>query len=128
MQYDEIKQAVQTNADLESAAQAEKAIKAALETLSERILGNEASDLADQLPEEMGTFLRGHEGEMGEPFSLEEFYRRVSDREGVDGPTAAIHARAVFSAINAAATPGEYGDMQSNLPPDYAELVQPAAR
>jgi uncharacterized protein (DUF2267 family) len=126
MKYHEIAQAVQTTADLDSQEQANSAIKAALETLSERIVGDEASELADQLPEEIGTYLRGREGQMGERFSLEEFYRRVSDREGVDGPTAALHAKAVMSAINAAVTPGEYGDIQSNLPPDYKELLQTA--
>jgi len=127
MKYNEIMQAVQTTADLDSPDQAKKAIQASLETLSERILGNEANELADQLPEEMGAYLRGREGQTGERFSLEEFYRRVSEREGVDGPTAAIHARAVFSTINHAVTAGEYGDIKSNLPPDYAELLQPAA-
>lgn len=126
MQYHEITQAVQTTAALESKEQAEQAIKAALETLSERILGDEASELADQLPEAIGTYLRGREGQTGERFPLEEFYRRVSDREGVDGPTAALHAKAVFSTINAAVTAGEYGDICANLPPDYKELLQTA--
>lgn len=127
MQYQEFIQAVQYNANLSSEAQTKQAIQASLETLSERILGNEASELADQLPEEIGAYLRGREGQMGEPFSLEEFYRRVSDREGVDGSTAAIHARAVFAAISAAATPGEREDVKNNLPDDYKELFEPVA-
>ncbi|MEB3355647.1 MAG: DUF2267 domain-containing protein [Synechococcales bacterium] len=126
MQYIEVTKKVQATANLDSQNQAEQAIHAVLETLSERILGNEASELADQLPEEMGTYLRGREGEMGERFSLEEFYQRVSNREGVDAPTAATHTRAVFTVINAAVTAGEFADVKANLPDDYKELFAPA--
>jgi len=127
MHYTELTQNVQATANLGSREQAEQAIRAVLETLSERILGNEASELADQLPEEMGTYLRGREGQMGERFSLEEFYQRVSSREGVDAPTAATHTRAVFSVINAAVTAGEFADVKANLPDDYKELFAPAS-
>jgi uncharacterized protein (DUF2267 family) len=125
MKYDEFTNTVQAVANMDSKQQAERAIKAALETLSERILGNESSHLADQLPEEIGTYLRGREGQMGERFSLEEFYRRVSDREGVDGQTAATHTKAVFSALSAAVTTGEFEDMKSNLPADFKDLFAP---
>jgi uncharacterized protein (DUF2267 family) len=125
MKLNEFTTTVQTVADIDSKEQAEKAIRAALETLSERIVGDEASELADQLPEEIGQCLRGREGQMGERFSLHEFYQRVSQREGVDAPTAAIHARAVFATINSAVTSGEYDDMKSNLPEEYKELFAP---
>jgi uncharacterized protein (DUF2267 family) len=62
---------------------------------------------------------------MGEPFSLEDFYQRVSNREGVDTPSAAMHARAVFVTINSAVTSGEYEDIKSNLPEEYKELFAP---
>lgn len=126
MKYDEFIQTVQLAANLESKGQAEQAVKASLETLSERILGNEANHLADQLPEEVGQHLRGRAGEMGERFSLEEFYRRVGQREGVDGQAAATHVRAVFATLNSAVTTGEYNDIKSNLPPEYKELFAPA--
>lgn len=125
MKYKEFVETVQATAEIASEADAKKAIQASLETLSERILGKEAGELADQLPEEIGAYLRGREGETGERFSLEEFYRRVSDREGVDGPTAAFHAKAIFATINAAVTAGEYEDIKSNLPPDYRALFAP---
>jgi len=125
MKYDEFIKTVQMAASLDSKEQAKQAVQASLETLSERILGNEANHLADQLPEEIGTHLRGRGGEMGERFSLEEFYRRIGNREGVDGATAATHARAVFSTINSAVTTGEYNDIKSNLPPEYKELFAP---
>ena len=127
MKFDEFTNMVQTVADIESKDQAEKAIRASLQTLSERILGNEASELAAQLPEQLGQYLRGREGEMGEPFSLEEFYQRVSQREEVDPPTAVLHAKAVFATINSAISAGEYQDIKSNLPKEYKELFAPEA-
>ena len=127
MKFDEFTNTVQTVADIDSKEHAEQAIRASLETLSERILGDEASELAAQLPEEIGQCLRGREGEMGERFSLEEFYQRVGQREGVDTPTAALHAKAVFATINAAVTSGEYQDIKSNLPKDFKELFAPEA-
>jgi uncharacterized protein (DUF2267 family) len=125
LNFSEFTSTIQTVADIDSKEQAERAIRASLETLSERILGDEASQLADQLPEEIGQCLRGREGKMGEPFSLEDFYQRVSNREGVDTPSAAMHARAVFVTINSAVTSGEYEDIKSNLPEEYKELFAP---
>ncbi len=127
MKFEEFTNTVQTVADMSSREEAEKAIRAALETLSERMVGNEASELAAQLPAEISQSLRGREGETGERFSLEEFYQRVSQREGVDAPTAAMHAKAVFATINSAVTAGEYEDMKSNLPEEYKELFAPEA-
>jgi uncharacterized protein (DUF2267 family) len=126
MQHSDITKTVQAIANLDSREQAERAIRATLETLSERILGDEASNLADQLPGDLGTYLRGREGQTGERFSLQEFYQRVSDREGVDGQTAATHTRAVFAGLEIATTPGEFDDIKSNLPHEYKELFAPA--
>jgi uncharacterized protein (DUF2267 family) len=127
MNYKEFTDAVQKAAQLQSEEQTVKAIEATLTTLSERVVGKEASELAAQLPEEIGAYLRGREGEMGERFSLEEFYKRVSDRAGVSGSDAASYAKAIFATLNAAVSAGEYGDIKSNLPPDYQELVSQEA-
>lgn len=122
MQYAEITQHVQSMAQTKSQDEAEQAIRATLETLAERILGDEASHLADQLPEEYGQCLRGHEGQTGEAFSLKEFYERVGQREGIEPITAAKHVRAVMAVLNSAITPGEFEDVQANLSDDYNEL------
>ena len=125
MKHDEFVKHVQSAAQLDSRDQAERAIQATLKTLAERIVGNEAKDLASQLPPEIGTHLRGHEGENGGFFSLKEFYQRISDRAGVLPNDAAIHARAVFSVVRAAVEPGEFADVQANLSPDYSDLFAP---
>ena len=96
MKYSEIIQNVQTTAQIDGKDKAEKAIQATLETLKERIIGDEASNLAAQLPEEIGKYLRGREGQNGEHFSLKEFYQRVGQAEEVDPTTAATHVRGSF--------------------------------
>src|SRR5690348_1273489 len=107
MKYDEFIKHVQSVAQLDSREEAERATRATLETLAERIVGDEANNLAAQMPQELGEYLRGREGQVGEHFSLTEFYERVSRREGVEPTAVPHHVRAVFSVINAAVSPGE---------------------
>lgn len=122
MKYDEFIKHIQNVADLGSREEAEQATYATLETLKERIVGNEASQLAAQLPKELGQYLRGREGKDGQYFPVEEFYQRVSQKEGVDPTVAAVHVRAVFTVLQAAVTPGELADVRANFSEDYADL------
>lgn len=123
MKCDEFIKHVQSIAQFGSRDEAESAICATLETLRERLVGDEAKDLASQLPFEFGQYLRGREGENGQPFSLQEFYQRVSEKETVDPVTAATHARAVFAVLNVAVEPGEIQDVIANFSPDYKDLL-----
>lgn len=122
MKYDEFIKHVQSVAQLNSREEAEQATRATLETIRERIVGDEAKDLASQLPQELGEFLRGREGENGQTFSLQEFITRVSEKEGYDPVAATTHIRAVFAVLQNAVTPGEFEDFQANFSHDYAEL------
>lgn len=122
MKYDQFIKHVQTVAQLNSREEAERATIASLETIRERIVGDEAKDLASQLPKEFGEYLRGREGENGQFFSLQEFITRVSEKEGVEPTAAAIHVRAVFTVLKEAVTPGEFADYQANFGDDYAEM------
>jgi uncharacterized protein (DUF2267 family) len=122
MKYDEFIKHVQTVAQLSSREEAERATKATLEAIKERIVGNEGKDLASQLPKEIGQYLRGREGEDGQHFPVEEFIKRVSEKEGVDKTTAVNHARAVFSVLQDAVSPGEFADVRANFSDDYAQL------
>ena len=122
MKYDEFIKHVQTVAQLNSRQEAERATRATLETIRERIVGDEAKDLASQLPKELAEYLHGREGQNGDFFKLEEFIRRVSEKEGVEPTTAAAHARAVFAVLQSAVTPGEFADVRANFSEDYAEL------
>src|SRR2546423_9481935 len=72
---------------------AERAVRATLQTLAERIAGGEARDLAEQLPPELAPWLATTSG--AERFDVDAFLRRVAGREGTDVATAERHVRAV---------------------------------
>jgi uncharacterized protein (DUF2267 family) len=122
MKYDEFIKNVQNSGSFKSREEAEKASQATLETLKERIVGDEAVQLGAQLPEDLAKHLRGREGQFGDHFKAEEFYQRISQKEGTDVATAAIHAKAVISVLSHAVTPGEFADVRSNFSEDYDEL------
>ncbi|WP_017317298.1 DUF2267 domain-containing protein [Mastigocladopsis repens] len=122
MKYGEFIKHVQSLSQLNSREEAERATSATLETIKERIVGDEAKDLAAQLPQELGEYLRGREGENGQHFDLQEFIKRVSEKEGVDPTAAVMHVRSVFAVLRNAVTPGEFEDFQANFSDDYAEL------
>jgi uncharacterized protein (DUF2267 family) len=107
-----------------SPEEAERAVQATLRTLAERISGGEARDLAVQLPPEAAALLA--DGSKAERFDLEEFLRRVAEREGVDVNEAESHARAVFAALGRTVTHDELRDMTSELPKEFASLVASA--
>lgn len=120
MRHDEFISNVRTLAELESGEEAERAVRATLETLRERLAGNEPNNLADQLPEELSAPLRGEGGQ--DNFSLTEFYRRVAEKEGIEEIEAVRHARAVTATLQAAVTTGEMDHVRQQLKPEYAEL------
>lgn len=126
MKHDEFIKHVQSVAQLNSREEAERATRATLETLKERLVGDEAKDLAAQLPQQLGQYLRGREGQNGQHFTLEEFIQRVSEQEGVDATAAKSYIRAVFSVLQQAVTPGEFDDVRVNLSDDYAEVLATA--
>jgi uncharacterized protein (DUF2267 family) len=101
--------------------QAERAARATLQTLAERITAGEARDLAAQLPPELAPALNTT-GE-AEPFDLEELLRRVAQRIGVDRATAERSVRATFDALGQAITGSELADLAAQLPRDFAPLL-----
>jgi uncharacterized protein (DUF2267 family) len=106
--------------------EAERAVQATLRTLAERLSGGEVADIARQLPEQARRWLT--DGDKAEAFDLDEFLRRVADREGVPESQAEDHARLVFAALGRTITPDELADMASELPKSFAELVDAARR
>ena len=83
MQYEEFLNKVQDRIGPAQPEEVSRAIIATLETLGERVSGGEANDLAEQLSEELKEPLQ-QAGEDNEEFSLDEFLRRVSEREDVE--------------------------------------------
>ena len=122
MRYDEFIGQVQHRAGLSSRAEAERATRAALETLAERLDGGEAHDLAEQLPPELAHYLQPPDAGIGAKLTLDEFFALVSEREGVDLPDATLHARVVLEVLTEAVSIGEIEDVRVQLPAAFAQL------
>jgi uncharacterized protein (DUF2267 family) len=126
MKGDQFISEVRNLAELDSNEEAEKATRATLETLKERLAGYEPSNLAAQLPPEIAPYVDGEGGR--ESFSVDEFYERVAQRAGVSRDEAVKHARAVATVVQTAVTGGEVDDVRSQLGNEYEELFgQPGA-
>ncbi|MDP9396927.1 MAG: DUF2267 domain-containing protein [Actinomycetota bacterium] len=80
VRYDEFVKAVQDSSGINTREHAERAVRARLEVLGQRVAGGEVKDLAAQLPAELKEAMRGSGA--GESFGLGEFYRRVAQRAG----------------------------------------------
>jgi uncharacterized protein (DUF2267 family) len=106
---------------------AERAVRAALRTLGERITRGLAEDIATSLPHDLRELLVSAP-EPAERFDLEEFVQRVADREGVDVATAYRDLQGVFVALGRAVPPGELDDLAAQLPKDYGPLIESAWR
>jgi uncharacterized protein (DUF2267 family) len=100
---------------------AERASRAVLQTLGERIDREEARQLAAQLPPELAPWLATTTP--AERFDADDFVGRVAQREGVDGAAAHLHVRAVFDALARAVSPDEWHDVTSELPRSFAALL-----
>ncbi|MES2917254.1 MAG: DUF2267 domain-containing protein [Pseudomonadota bacterium] len=130
MQFQEFLGQVQHRAQLPTLGHALAATRATLETLGERLYGGEPSQLAAQLPREIGHFLTsaappGHG--RGERFGVDEFITRVALRERVEPPLAAHHAQAVLGVLDAAVSPGEMAQVRAQLPEDLRRLLHDSA-
>ena len=126
MRYDEFIGQVQHRAGLGSHAEAERATRATLETLAERLAGGEAHDLAAQLPPELALYLQSPDAGIGAKLTLDEFFVLVSEREGVDLPDATLHARVVIGVLTEAVSLGEIQDVRVQLPAAFAQLFNVA--
>jgi uncharacterized protein (DUF2267 family) len=122
MKYDEFIAQVERRTGLDSRDAAIRATSATLETLAERLAGGEAKDLASQLPPEIGVYLQQPFAGAGEPFTLDEFFQRVSNREGVSPADAAYHARIIIALISEVVTMGEIENVRSQLPTNFRQL------
>lgn len=126
MQYDEFVGQVQARARLGSTGNAVAAIRATLQTLSERLFGGAASNLGAQLPREIAHYLQDVQTE--ERFGLDEFYSRVAKRENADYPDAVFHARVVMEVVAEAVTRGEMAKVRAQFPAEFDPLFEPVTQ
>ncbi|MFS0518297.1 DUF2267 domain-containing protein [Nostoc sp. UIC 10607] len=124
MQHDEFIGQVQNRARLSSRGDAKLATRATLETLAECLAGGEPFNAAAQLPRGIAEYLRHEYAGSGERFSLDEFFRRVSQRESVGLPDAVHHARVVIEVLSEAISSGEINDIRSQLPSEFDPLFE----
>jgi uncharacterized protein (DUF2267 family) len=124
MQFHEFLGQVQSRARLSSLGDAETATRATFETLRERLAGGEPKDVASQLPDEIGKYFDAPQSGEADRFDVKEFYRRVSQRAGVQESDAVFQARAVFEVFQEAVTPGLVSDVREQLTDDFQPLFE----
>ena len=120
MNHDQFVGQVQHLAQLASRGDAERVIRATLETLGERLMPEAADHLAAQLPPELARNL------MDQPFthlSIEEFRSRVAQREGTNIGEAAFHTRCVMQTIREAVSEGAMRKLSAQLPREFQMLL-----
>jgi uncharacterized protein (DUF2267 family) len=100
---------------------AERASRATLRTLGERIDREEARQIAAQLPPELAPWIATTSPAEG--FGTDDFVRRVARREGLDAEVAHHHVAGVFDALARTVSPGEWHDLVSELPASFAPLL-----
>ncbi|OLT13609.1 hypothetical protein BJF79_20250 [Actinomadura sp. CNU-125] len=127
MRHEEFIGQVQDRARLSGWSQAERATRAVLETLGERVPEGLADNLAAQLPHEIGEHLRRTEvyggGGSGERFDRHDFVERIAARAGTDDPRAAYYARVVLEVTDEATQGGTMRKIGDALPPDIRDLM-----
>lgn len=122
MQYDNFVGQVQHRGHLPDTGHAVKSTRAVLQTFGERLQQEERDDLAAQLPGEIAHYLKEANGEV--KYDLRGFYEKVSEREGTDLPDAIHHSKAVISVVREAVSAGELADVDTQLPPEFSELLE----
>ncbi|GAA4867773.1 DUF2267 domain-containing protein [Actinomycetospora straminea] len=123
MQEHEFVSAVKESLELPDNATAERAVRATLTVLGQRLEGGEAKDLASQLPGGLSDALPS-EG-AGERFDVDTFYQRIAEQEGagVTVAQARQHARAIAKGLETALSDGEWQNFTSQLPTDYQDFL-----
>ncbi len=126
MEHDEFVTLVGERLDGVSPDAAERAVRATLETLGQRLPAEEAEDLAAQLPPHLATCLH-QTASQHEEFPVDEFYERVAELEDIDPDEATAHAKAVLGILDHAVSSGQIAELMMRLPSDYGELLAEAA-
>jgi RND superfamily putative drug exporter len=102
--------------------EAAEAIDAVLTTLGERITRKERRVLAAHLPKRLRPAIKSG-GLRSEDFPLEEFLRRISERQGASERSPRDDARAVMSTLGDVVARGELDYLRAQLSADYAAVL-----
>jgi len=124
MTHEQFIDRVQWVGHFDSKRQAEKAVRAVLETLARRLSEKEARHLWHELPPKIEIFVKHERGH--EKFSLDEFFDLVAEHEGAAFPEAVHHTEAVLGVLQENISAKELEEMLSLLPEDYAAFFKRA--
>jgi uncharacterized protein (DUF2267 family) len=119
----ELLEEVIAHAGLRDAEQAERATRAVLQVLAQRLSRSEAQALADELPSALAPALR--EGRFDHEFDLSELYARVACLEGVTLGFAVEHTLSVCQVVAEAISADALGRIHRALPDPMAALFTP---
>ena len=75
------------------------------------------------MPDELAVPLARMGGDP-EAYGLEEFYRRVAEKEGIDADEATKHVSAFMKVLGQAISDGDLQDVRSQLPWEFYLLLQ----
>ena len=112
---------VMERTEIDDRYEAERTLHAVLQTLCDRLTGDEADDLLAQLPHEVKTAVTITTA--ARPMSADEFVALAAERMKVDPERARRRIRAVFGVLREAVTLGEFDDVLAQLDPEYADLI-----
>lgn len=128
MKYDELTAQVRDRLELSSQDDADAVTRSVLVALVARLTKEEGSDLAAQVPAEVGDRLRTAAGT--ESYGVDGFLERVRDSLDLsDRDRAWRHAREVLGQVNQLVTAGEMEDVFAQLPAEFSELfMSPSGR
>lgn len=103
---------------------AQQVTQTVLADLGQRLTGDEAQDLAAQLPEELKQPVTEHVAAEPVVDDVDDFLRRVADHlgEGTDPDQARGYVRAVFTALTEAVSAGAIDHVRDQLPAGFAPL------
>ncbi|HLR94415.1 MAG TPA: DUF2267 domain-containing protein [Jiangellaceae bacterium] len=123
MRYDEFVAEVRDRGQYLDQDQAERAVKAVLTVLGERLVGGEPKDLAGQLPGDLSEFLLKR-ADQEESYGVDGFIDRVAEElSGATAETARQDATAVLTTLAETVTAGEFTDVLAQLPREYTDLL-----
>jgi uncharacterized protein (DUF2267 family) len=101
--------------------------RATLETLGERLSEGEVVQLSVQLPDGLREYLRPRKKKGAERFGLVEFIRKVSEHTGLTEAETTAGVTAVLRTLQETVSADEFGDVMSQLPDDFSNLLEAAS-
>jgi uncharacterized protein (DUF2267 family) len=105
---------------------AERSARAVVTTLCERLSGGQAADLVEQLrpPDDFVPGVSTLRSRQAEPFGLDEFLRRVAQRDHLGEDIARSRAIAVLHALRLVVPSPEIQDSVDQLPAEFDPLLE----